>query len=114
MLPDALVTYVPDCTDTPTSDQMVEKPRVMYRGLSMIEGWPERMREAQLEGTCWPNGVEMARVPYGKESSDWGASERPCHDCRVMEGEFHVPGCDVEECPSCHQQLLSVCECEWR
>lgn len=33
-----------------------------------------------------------------------------CHDCGVKAGQFHHPGCDVEECPLCHHQLIS-CGC---
>ena len=34
----------------------------------------------------------------------------PCHDCAVGRGDWHHPGCDVEECPRCHLQALS-CDC---
>ena len=33
-----------------------------------------------------------------------------CHDCDCLLGEKHYDGCDVEECPKCHGQLIS-CEC---
>lgn len=36
-------------------------------------------------------------------------SER-CGDCNVRRGGTHHPGCDVAECPVCHQQLFS-CGC---
>ena len=47
------------------------------------------------------------RIRYGH---DWdgrfsGAQAR-CHDCNVAVGGFHHAGCDVEECPVCHHQLL--------
>ena len=36
---------------------------------------------------------------------------RPCRDCGVSLGEFHHPGCGVEECPNCGDRYVD-CECE--
>lgn len=83
---------------------------VEYRGVRMIEGWPERISEAQSQATYSINGNEIERIKYGSETDDWNAANQPCHDCRVFGGEFHVPGCDVEECPVCHEQILT-CDC---
>lgn len=83
---------------------------VEYRGVKMIEGWPERIVEAQSQTTYLIKGEEFSRVKYGSETDDWNAANQPCHDCRVFEGEFHVSGCDVEECPNCHEQSRS-CDC---
>jgi len=33
-----------------------------------------------------------------------------CDDCGVKEGQLHIPGCDMEPCPSCGGQLIS-CDC---
>ena len=33
-----------------------------------------------------------------------------CHDCGVLEGEIHKPGCDAEACPFC-AELLWCCGC---
>ncbi len=33
-----------------------------------------------------------------------------CHDCGAKEGEIHMWGCDMEECPFCGGQLIS-CDC---
>ena len=90
---------------------MSENRFVEYRGVRMIEGWPERIREAQTITRLVANGVRFERVQFGSERDDWGADEHPCHDCRVFKGEYHVPGCDGEECPCCHEQLLT-CDCE--
>jgi hypothetical protein len=87
--------------------------RIVFRGRPVPPDWPERLRDAQLETTCRPNGVETPRVRYGDEADDWGANERPCHDCAAIKGEFHVPGCDVERCPACGGQLWLGCECAW-
>jgi hypothetical protein len=89
----------------------MSKRFVEYRGVRMIEGWPERIQEAQLQTTLTLAGRTIARVPYGSERDDYGANEHPCEDCRVLKGEFHVRGCDAEECPECHGQLIT-CECD--
>lgn len=36
--------------------------------------------------------------------------EHRCHDCGVLEGELHRPGCDMEFCPFCGGQLIT-CPC---
>lgn len=33
-----------------------------------------------------------------------------CHDCRVLIGGFHHPGCDEEVCPKCGK-FLNGCGC---
>ena len=38
------------------------------------------------------------------------ATRRHCHDCDVIEGGLHEPGCDMESCPFCGEQLIT-CNC---
>lgn len=33
-------------------------------------------------------------------------NHRRCHDCGVKVGEYHHPGCDMEECPRCRKQYF--------
>ena len=92
----------------------MSKEFVIYQGVRMIKGWPEKIEAAQLQTTVTVAGHERQRLRYGEEGDDWGADERPCHDCAVVKGQLHVPGCDVERCPRCGDQQIS-CECwpEW-
>ena len=85
---------------------------MLFRGQTVPRDWPERIRLAQLETGCAPNGVPQSRVRFGDEAEDWGAENGPCHDCAVVKGEYHVPGCDVERCPTCGGQIYA-CECDW-
>ncbi len=60
-------------------------------------------------------GKVYKQVPYGKETR-YGegfpaAAPERCHDCSAKKGEFHHPGCDTEECPKCHRQIIG-CDCD--
>lgn len=82
---------------------------VTFRGVRVVEGWPERIRESQARTHIALNGSRFERVPYGAEMEAFG--DRPCCGCAVTIGEYHVTGCDGEECPACHAQL-ATCACE--
>lgn len=88
----------------------MEKRYVECNGVRVVEGWPEKLAEAQLEPTYEIAGKEYDRVPYGGEEDDWGADARPCHDCAAIKGQLHVVGCDVERCPACGGQAIT-CDC---
>jgi hypothetical protein len=78
----------------------------------MVEGWPERIQEAQRILHYSIGGVLYPRVRYGDEADDWDADRVPCHDCAVIKGQLHVPSCDVEQCPACGGQAIG-CDCEY-
>jgi hypothetical protein len=77
----------------------------------MAQKRPAKIDRAQTLKHYRIGGELFARIKYGDECFGWRVATTPCHDCAVTEGQFHVPGCDVEECPNCHTQLLS-CECD--
>lgn len=47
---------------------------------------------------------------FGDDFKDENGDRR-CHDCGCKPGNFHHSGCDMEECPQCHGQLIS-CDCK--
>ena len=83
--------------------------RVVYNGIKMAEGWPERIEEAQGILHYSIEGVEKARVPFGNEA-DSDADSGHCHECAVLKGQLHVPGCDFERCPVCGDPAIG-CDC---
>ncbi len=50
------------------------------------------------------------RAHFGRTDDGQLIENQRCHDCNVAIGGVHHPGCDVEECPKCHGQLIS-CGC---
>jgi hypothetical protein len=88
---------------------MSETRFVFYRDVRMAEHWPERIRQAQAETTYCIDGHQYPRIRFGRERPPM-SDAATCHDCAVLVGEFHVPGCDVERCPLCHGQAIS-CGC---
>lgn len=51
----------------------------------------------------------IQRQKVGEEGI-YHSSER-CHDCGALFGYYHHPGCDVERCPKCGEQLMD-CSCD--
>lgn len=78
----------------------------------MHKSWSSKILEAQEIKTIIINGKEYQRIKYGDEEDDRGAEEHPCGDCAVLKGQYHVPGCDIEQCPACGGQVIG-CDCEY-
>jgi len=87
-----------------------DKGFVIYRGARMTSYWPLMIRDAQKQKDLTFVST-FSRVRYGQEKRYGpGGFQKNCHDCGVVPGQFHVMGCDVEECPNCGEQLIS-CDC---
>lgn len=72
--------------------------------MSPIEGWDERIAEAQLQREFVIRGRRFKRIPYGSERPPWRGAT--CGDCYVKRGQLHVVGCDIERCPACGGQAI--------
>jgi hypothetical protein len=68
--------------------------------------------EAQRSRAYRIAGEPLARVPFGRESSGGGADGPRCSDCGAARGEYHVPGCEHEQCPACGDRVIA-CECAY-
>lgn len=67
-----------------------------YEDMLLVDGCMENW---QVE---YPDGIALPSIPYHSEKR-YGTplTGKRCHDCNVLPGYFHHPGCDVEECPRC-------------
>jgi hypothetical protein len=84
--------------------------RITYRGALMAPGWPEKIVASQSQRHYTCGAVRYARIPYGTENPEWGAT--PCRDCGVTKGELHVfAQCEYESCPVCHASQIGSCGC---
>lgn len=64
----------------------------------------QSMTELELKGSIFQ------RIPHGSESSHATEVFGNCDECNVLPGQFHVLGCEQEECPNC-QGFLMECDC---
>ena len=61
----------------------------------------------RIEG-CSISHVKIGNEIYERNKMD--PFEPQCHDCGAGSGNYHHPGCDVEDCPKCRGQML-WCNC---
>lgn len=90
--------------------EFFRRETVLYNGVEVHRGWPSEIVRAQSETKIELHGRGYSRLRRGV---DWPSlGEYPCHDCAIVDGQLHVPMCDMEICPRCFGQLIS-CGCLW-
>jgi hypothetical protein len=75
-----------------------------------------RLQFESREPSCGPSVMRWMLGPGADRDPTWPEvlayvrEPERCPDCETPKGSFHRPGCDLEECPLCHLQLIG-CDC---
>ena len=88
----------------------MSKKTVIYNGVNMASDWPAKIEAAQQTTHYTSAGRKYSRIRYGDDNPKWG--ERPCRDCGVVKGQFHVQNCEYETCPICGESFAGGCTCK--
>ena len=87
------------------------KEFIVHNGVKMTEDWPAKIQAAQLLTHYTIAGQKYPRISFGDEGHPgWG--QKPCLDCGVLKGQFHVPDCEYEKCPACGEGRAGGCQCD--
>jgi hypothetical protein len=90
---------------------------VPFRGTEVnkaeLEEIKNDIRENSIKTHYCIDGQLYERIRFGNETTSFFcAYDKFCGDCISIIGEFHMSGCDMEECPKCHGQAIS-CSCDY-
>ena len=67
---------------------------------------PHNQEDLNDPACCYADDIKSFYKSEITKLLDEAKKER-CHDCNCLLGEKHYDGCDMEECPFCHLQLMS-------
>jgi len=88
----------------------MSKNRVVHHGVKVSADWPAKIEAAQSLIHYTVGEQKFSRIPFGDEEARWG--DKPCLDCAVIKGQFHVPHCEYEKCPACGESRAGGCSCD--
>ncbi len=83
---------------------------VEYHGVLMSADWPQEIEDAQELTGYVMHGQAYNRVRHSAADAI-GEPGELCPECGVLKGQYHVPGCQQEDCPRCAGKLVE-CSCE--
>jgi hypothetical protein len=85
----------------------------IYNSEEVYKKFPKELLESKYIEEYDIAGETYSRVRYGAEKYEDNIrhSRETCGDCMVKLGDFHVPGCDWEQCPKCLGQSIG-CGCD--
>lgn len=117
---DSLSHHIPDAYIQTAMDlaESFKREFITFRGRQMHRKWARKLVAAQRVHFLTLDGIDYPRYTWGSEpvwSEDWMKGHAPdayCRDCGTAQGEYHGPGCVLEECPRTGGQLFG-CECDW-
>ncbi|MDC0760576.1 hypothetical protein POF51_07730 [Brevibacillus sp. AG] len=87
---------------------------VVYNNEEVHKSFPKEILEAQFIEDYLIGHEVYPRIRFGDEKYGGAKFDHDftrCNDCSVLIGQYHVPGCDIEQCPKCYGQSIS-CICD--
>jgi hypothetical protein len=88
----------------------MSKNLIVHNGVKVSADWPAKIEAAQALTHYTVGKQKYGRIRFGDEDARWGG--KPCLNCAVLKGQFHVPDCEYEKCPACSESLAGGCSCD--
>jgi hypothetical protein len=100
----------PEGNESIPSVGIARMSKIRVNGVKVTADWPAKIEAAQTL-TYYTIGKEkFGRIRFGDDYP--GRGGKPCLDCAVLNGQFHVLDCEYEKCPACGQSMAGGCSCD--